>query len=81
MFVLVTCYLLLAPDSYKRHADLKQPFHLGDAALVHQEQDDVILRLYDRVVMGDQHRIAAHYGADGGPGGQFDVFDGAPDHL
>ena len=44
---------------------LEESFHFGNALFVDKEQDHVIARLNDDVVMGNQHFFVANDRADG----------------
>ena len=52
---------------------VEQLFDIFHVLAVDQEENDVILRLDHRVVMGDDHFVATHDGTNGGAGWQLDL--------
>src|SRR5205085_3886499 len=62
-------------------ARLQQRVHLRHLPLVHHEQDQVVARLDDDVVVRDQQLVAAHDAADGRGFGQVELVERAADHA
>ena len=65
----------------KRKPDLEQFFHVPGAAFVDQEQDHVVVRFDDHVIVGNQYLFPAHDGADGSAFRQVDILDGTAHHF
>jgi hypothetical protein len=44
----------------KRHANLKQTFHLFDPFLIHEKQNNVVLRHYNRIMVRNDHLVSPY---------------------
>src|SRR5690606_7751902 len=67
--------------SQEGEAHLEELFHIANAALVHHEQDDVVIRLNDDIVMGNQYVFTAYDGTDSATCRQVDLLDHAADYF
>jgi len=58
---------------------LKKLLHVFNASLVDQEKHNMVTRLYNNVVVGDNDLIPSYNSADVGPRWQIDILDFSAD--